>query len=691
MRQLLLLVALLLMAGGAVINVLAGSGPKWARWAAYGMASAASGLVAALGVLCVSGQPQTVDLGNLLDFGDTTLRLDPLAGLFLTLIGALGLVISLSMLNWPGPSPAGGRASGWALMLLLAAVTVVVVAGDAFTFLFAWEALTVAFYVLVLATRADSAQPAAAWATAAVGVWGGASLLVGFSLLAGAAHSFDFAPWARVSPGGLHGTAYALIVLGFSTKVGLAPFQGWMPRGYPAAPGPARAAMAGLAVNAGFYGLWRFLALLGRPPVWLAVLVLVLGGITALSGITFAAVQSDLNRVIAYSSIENGGLIMVGYGMALAGASVGNGVLTAVGLLAGSLQLLAHAVAKTGLFLGAATFQGGASSAPLNRLSGMLHRHGWASAMFAASALTLAGLPPTIGFVSEWFTFEALMQQFRLPSLALRLATASAGALVALTAGVAALTFVRLLGFVVLGRGGDGGPERTDVAARWSFGATAVLCFGLAAAAPWTVRYIGRGLSPIVARSVLDGALKSPWVLQPVFSNFSALSPSWLFVVMPIGFLAVTLATILLSSGRFLSVRRVPAWHSATPGVRGPDSYNAFAYANPIRHVLANILGTQKEVASVPGGSPGDLGDGSGGPQGSDDLEAEAGPHHHAHAVFTARVAEPVETYLYQPLLAAYLSVVRVAKSLQSGRLDAYVGYMLVALVAVLIVAAALG
>jgi hydrogenase-4 component B len=699
-RQALLLTALLLMAAGAVVNIAAGGGSKWSRWATYGMALAASGLVAATGVVCVSGHAVTVDLGNLLDFGQTTLRLDPLAGLFLTLVGALGVVISLSMLNWPSPSPAGGRASGWAFMLLLAAVTVVVVAADAFTFLFAWEALTVAFYVLVLATRADRAQPGAAWATAGVGAWGGAALLVGFLLLAGAAHSFTFAPWARLSAGGLHATAYALIVFGFATKVGLAPFQGWMPRGYPAAPGPARAAMAGLAVNAGFYGLWRFLALLGRPPGWLAVTVLVLGGITALLGITFAAVQSDLNRVIAYSSVENGGLIMVGYGMALAGASAGNGVLTAVGLLAASLQLLAHAVAKTGLFLGSARFQPRESGAPLNELSGMLHTQGWASAAFAASALTLAGLPPTIGFVSEWFTFEALMQQFRLHSLALRLATASAGALVALTAGVAALTFVRLLGFVVLGRRAGGAPRKTDKPARWSLGATAVLCFGLAAAAPWTVRYIGRGLSPIVARSVVDGALKSPWVLQPVFANFSALSPTWLFVVMPIGFLAVTLATVLLSSGRFLSVRRVPAWHSATPGVQGPDSYNAFAYANPIRHVLSNILGTQKEVAALINGSAGSTGDvgdrgnggdDPGGSQGSDDLEAEAGPHHHTHVAFTAWVAEPLESYLYRPLLALYMGLVRTAKKLQSGRLDAYVGYMLFALVAILIVAAAMG
>ena len=185
-----------------------------------------------------------------------------------------------------------------------------------------------------------------------MGKAGGAALLVGFLLLAGAARSFGFSAWAGLHAGGLHDTAYALVVFGFATKVGLTPFQVWMPRGYPAAPGPVRAAMAGLAVNAGFYGLWRFLALLGRPPEWLAPPCSSWAGRPPYSASLFAAVQADVHRVIAYSSAENGGIIMVGYGVALAGAYVGNSSLVAVGLLAASLQVLAHAVAKTGLFLG---------------------------------------------------------------------------------------------------------------------------------------------------------------------------------------------------------------------------------------------------------------------------------------------------------------------------------------------------
>ena len=454
--------------------------------------------------------------------------------------------------------------------------------------------------------------------------------------------------------------------------------------------------MAGLAVNAGIYGLWRSLALLGRPPEWLAAVVLILGGLTALLGISFAAVQADMNRVIALSSVENGGIIMVGFGVALAGAYVGNRSLVAVGLLAATLQALAHAVAKTGLFLGGANFEAAAGSADLGKLPGMARSQPWASACFAASALSLAGLPPTIGFVSEWFIFEALMQQFRLHHLTLRLATATAGALIALTAGVAALVFVRLLAFTVLGRpnvaDGKGGGE--TVPARTAFAATGLACFGLAAAAPLVVRFIAKGLVADVARSVTLGALKSPWVLQPVFAKFSALSTSWLFVVMPLGFLAVLGITTVLSRGKFFSIRRVPVWRSATPGVHGEDSYNAFAFANPVRHVLSNILGTQKEVETVDNVEPvetvetvdnGGLAHGdAGGPGGTGEW---GGPH----VVFRASVAEPVESYLYRPAIASYLWLVRQARRLQSGRLEAYIGYMLVALVAVLILAAALG
>jgi hydrogenase-4 component B len=673
----LLLAGLCVWAAGAAIDLVFGTGRIVARILPYLAGTVGGALVCAAGVISVFQPPRTIDLGSTIGVGQTLVRLDPLAGVFLTLTAALAVAVSVCLVSWARLTrrlSGHGTAAGY--LLLLGSVTVIIVAGDAFTFLFAWESLTVAFYILVGIHRDRRPHSRAAWVTFGLGKTSGAALLVGFLLLAGRSGSYTLAAWAHVAPGGLHDAAYALVIAGFAAKVGLVPFQVWLPIGYPAAPGPLKAALAGLAANVGFYGLWRFLSLLGRPPVWLALVVLVVGGVTALLGIAFAGVQSRLDRVIAYSSVENAGLITVGYGVALAGAATAHPRLLAVGLLAASLQVLAHAVAKTGLFASGAFFTADWGSDNLDELRGVGHTHRWAGTCFALGSLTLAGLPPTIGFASEWFLLESLMQEFRVGPLELRLAMAAAGALVALTAGVAAFTFSRLLGLTILGRPGGPPPNRATVSdggtmGRGGLGLLAVSCVGLAVAAPWVIRFIARGLRPVVNPSIVLGALKSPWVLQPVYANFSILSPSWLAVVIPIGFVAVGVFAVVASGGRFLRVRRVPAWRSATAGVSGADRYSSFGYANVLRHVLGNLLGTRRQIVTV-------------------EDTTDAGNLEAAHVEARVTVVEPVETYLWRPAHKALLAVANTAKRLQSGRLDAYVAYMLVALLVVLALVAAL-
>ncbi len=694
MRESLVVAGLALYLAGAAADLVLGADARVWRSFTYLMSLAGSACITAAGVISVLGATKTLSLGYSLGVGESSLRFDPLAGLFLTLTGGLGVAISACLLSWSrSEDRSKGRGTGAGYVLLLGAVAIIVLAGDAFSFLFGWETLTVSFYILSGIRRRSRHNATSSWITLAMGKVSGAFLLFGFLLLAGASKSFDLAAWSRVAPGTLHDAAYALIITGFAAKIGLVPFQVWMPLGYPSAPGPARAAMAGLAVNVGFYGLWRFLAILGRPPVWLVVLVLLMGGLTALIGIVFAGVQSHLNRVIAYSSIENAGVILVGYGVALAGAAASNPQLIALGLLAASLQVLAHALAKSLLFTSAAGFEADHGGDRMEDLRGVGHSHPWSGATFSVGALTLAGLPPTIGFVSEWFILESLMQQVRLHDLAMRLAMAGAGALVALTAGVAALVFARLVSMTILGRpwGSEQEPARSNDGAltgRAGMVFLALSCLGMAATAPWILRFIARGLGPAVPRDLVDAALKSPWVLQPVFAGFSILSPSWLALVFLIGIFSVGAATLALSRGQVIRYRRVPPWRSATSGIAGPDRYSPFAYSNVLRHVLGNILGTRREVRII---DPRQAGQGL---QATD--VTHAGPHlpadpdhpGSAHVLVLTQVIEPVETYIYRPARSLLEWVVRAVKRLQSGRLDAYVGYMLVALLIVLAVAA---
>lgn len=671
----LLLAAAACYLAGAAVDLVAGIRRRWVRPIPYLLALAGSAMLATAGIRGVEGRPVDIDLGSLLGMGRTTLRMDHLAGLFLTLLFGISTAISACFASWSlpaGRSPNRGLASAY--LLLLGACAVVVLAGDAFTFLFAWESVTASFYALTTITRSERPEQShSAWSTLGIGKVGGAALLLGFLLLAGRSGTLDIAAWHRVAPGPLLATAYGLIVLGFGAKLGLFPLHTWMPAGYPEAPGPARAAMAGVAANVGVYGLWRFLGVLGQPPVWLAVTVLLVGGLTALLGIAFAGVQQRLSRVIAYSSVENGGMIITAYGIALAGAAAHIPELVAVGLLAATLQVVTHALAKSTLFTAAANVEAAAGTDNLDELRGAGRALPWSGSAFAVGAITLAGLPPTIGFVSEWFILEALMQQFRLHGLALRLGLAGAGAMIALTSGLAALAFLRVLGITFLGRPSANLHHAKDTGAPGRAGLVLLAgsCLAIAAATPLEIRFLARGLSSLVPASLTDQALKSPWVLQPVFKGFSILSPSWMWLAMPALFVTVSIGAVVLSGGRYRRVRRVPAWHSATDGVAGPASYSAFGFGNPLRYVLANLLGTRREVQILDAGE-------------------QAAQEGAAHVEYTARVTDPAEAYLYRPAARGLMAIVGAAKRLQSGKLQAYVAYMLIALVAALAITAGL-
>jgi formate hydrogenlyase subunit 3/multisubunit Na+/H+ antiporter MnhD subunit len=711
------------LAGGRIARFM-GSGPL------YLLGAAGSACLAVLGGFALTGRSVQLAVGGWLGQavpGQPTagLAADRLSGMFLALAFGAAVPVSVAFASWARSPREKRRGLGASYALALGSVAVIVTARDAFTFLFGWEGLTLAFYLLAGSDRHKRGRGAAAQVTFAFGKLSGATLLIGLLLLATSSHSIMLSSFAHIPGGAARTTAQVLLLAGFAIKAGLVPFQIWLPRGYSAAPGPARAIMAGVCVNVAFYGMWRTLALLGRVPGWLVGAVLVLGALSALLGIAHAAVQNRLSRVIAYSSIENSGLIVTGFGIALTGAAVGDRRLIAAGLLAATLQMVAHTTAKSLLFTSVAGIEAAAGSDDLEDLrtrdlrsrdlpgrdvDGSEEGGGggwgtpWSGFGLAVGSVTLAGLPPTAGFVSEWFLLESLMQQFRVPGLGYRLVLALAGAAVALTAGFAGVTFVRLVGLIVLGRpGGHGGagspPVRGGIpggrppgastdygwAGRVAVVVLAVCCFAIAAVTPLEVRVIAAGLSPDVPSALTMGALKSPWVLQPVFAGFSILSPSWLCLEMPVMLLLVVLFTRAVSGRRLLRVRRVPPWRSATIGVEGADSYTAFGYANPTRRVLAGVLDTRSEVRQImleENGSD----DGAGPPDRPDPEETGQA----AHLQYASDVIEVVEAYLYRPALRAFMSVVAVAKRLQSGRLDAYLLYMLIALIAVIAVVTAL-
>lgn len=667
-----LVAAFALLALALTCDLVLGISRRGLRVMPYLLGSAAAVLLVIAGAGGLAGTPIRWGLDSVFGFGGSALTVDPLSGLFLVVSFAVAAPVSLACAGWAAhPERVRSRGLGAAYALCLVAVAVVITADNAFVFLFAWESLTLAFYLLT-AHRRDTATPAVV--TVMLSKISGAALLLGLLLLAGQTHSFALPTFATLPSGMTRDIAFALLVFGFAVKVGLIPVHVWMPRGYQAAPGPLRAIMAGVAVNVGVYGLWRTLALLHQPPVWLLGALLLLAGATALLGIAHATVQTDLAEVVAYSSVENAGLIVSGYGIALVGTLLNQQSLTAAGLLAATLQMVTHAIAKSLLFTATSGIEDATGTGELDDLRGIGHRLPWSGTGLAIGALTLAGLPLTAGFVSEWFLLEALMQQFRVGHLGYALPMAITGALVALTAGFAAVAFVRIVGLTVLGPRGPHEVVRTrdiSLPGKIALTALAAACLAVPAVAPLEIRVISAGLDPVLPSAVTTGALKAPWVLQPVFGEFSALSPSWLAIVLPVLFGAVVLLCLALSRGRLLTVRRVPAWRSATSGVEGENQYKPFAFTNPTRKVLANVLLTRAELRTVERQTGG---------RDDDPRRDPAG----AHLGYTNDVVEVVERFLYRPLIRPVRALVRNAKRLQSGRLDAYVAYMLLALIAVL-------
>ncbi|MEO7127080.1 MAG: proton-conducting transporter membrane subunit, partial [Nakamurella sp.] len=660
----------------------------WAKPVPYLLGAAASVLFVVVGGAGLAGEKIWLGLDTLLGFTPSGLAVDRLSGLFLVLCFGVATPVCLACAAWstrPGRVEDLGLAAAFALTL--GAVAVVVTAVDIFYFLFAWECVTLGFYLMTAWRRLPGRSATPAILTVVLGKASGAALLLGAMLLAAQDHSMLIADFARVPPGATRSVAWLLLALGFAVKIGLIPVHIWLPRSYQAAPGPLRAVMAGVAVNIGFYGLWRTLSLLPSPPSWLAVLALLIGGATALLGIAHVAVRSELAQVIAYSSVENAGLVTVGFGVAMVGSILGNNKLLAIGMLAATLQMITHALAKSLLFTSAAGIEDATGTTDLNELRGVGHRLPVSGTGLAIGSLTLAGLPLTVGLVSEWFLLEALMQQFRTGTLVFELPLAIAGALVALTTGFAGLAFVRIVGLIVLGPRTSGEPpvgRDLGVLGGIAIGSLSVACLGLAIAAPLEFRAIAAGLDPVVSGNITIGGLRSPWVLQPVFPNFAILSPSWLALVMPVLAVGVVAMALLFGRRRFVTVRRTPPWRSASGGSEAESQYTPWAFANLTRKILANVLLTRSELhesarhtgvrTNAPFGTAAPGGSGAG-----------------AQLGYTADVLEVVEHWLYRPLLRPLWFVVHQARRLQNGRLDAYMAYMLIVLIAVIAVAAALG
>lgn len=601
---LLLMVAMLLAV--AVLMVFY-SRRSFAQYFVYGscLVISLAALVVALSQLLGSSHHQITVLPLGLPWVGAHFRIDPLAAFFLVVINLGGAAASLYGLGYGSHEQAPERVLPF-VPAFLAGMNLVILADDAYAFVLSWEFMSLVSWALVMANHQELENSRAGYIYLVMASFGTLALLLTFGVLAGPNGGYDFSSIrAGINNGWTPVVVLALALLGAGSKAGLVPLHVWLPLAHPAAPSHVSALMSGVMTKVAVYGFIRIVFdLLGQPSWWWGMIVLFLGGVTAVLGVLYALMEHDLKRLLAYHTVENIGIIFIGLGLALSFQANSANWAAALALTAALFHVLNHSLFKSLLFFGAGAVLSGTRERDMEHLGGLIHRMPYTSSAFLIGCVAISALPPLNGFVSEWLTFQAIIQGPDLPQWGLKILVPAVGGLLALSAALAAACFVKAFGVTFLGRPRTEAARKASEVDQFSLSAMfalAVLCL-MAGMFPG---FIIDGLSPVTASLVgehMPEQAALPWLsIVPV--NESRSSYNGLLLLL---FIALSASLTVLAVHRVGSraQRRAPAWDCGFPDPSPVTQYTAGSFAQPIRRVFGSVLfGASESVEFPPPGS----------------------------------------------------------------------------------------
>lgn len=593
------------------------------------------------------------------------LRLDSLSGAFLVIIGLGGALNCIFAIGYCRHEREPRRVLPF-YPAFLGAMTAVVLADDAFTFLFSWEFMSLLSWALVLAHHRQVQARTAAFVYLLMAAFGTMSLLLAFGLLAGSegSYAFDAMRAGAYSPM-LSSAVVVLLLLGAGSKAGLVPLHVWLPLAHPAAPSHVSALMSGIMTKIAVYAFIRVVFdLLGPLAWWVSPAVITLGAVTAVIGIVNAMVESDVKKILAYSTIENIGVIFAALGLALAFRAGAMTAAAALALSAALFHIFNHMVFKSLLFMGAGAVLNATGLRELDKLGGLVHKMPVTSFLVLVGAVAISALPPLNGFASEWLVFQSVLKSPDLEQIGLQILVPAAGGLLALSAALAAAAFVRLYGVGFLGR------PRSEAAGR----AVEVDRFSLAAMALLAAICVLAGIFPGAVLDAMAPAVRfATGARLPVQT-----AQSWLTLVpiaearstynglLVLAFITASASCAAWAVHRFASrsVRRAPPWDCGFPFADPSAQYSAGGFAQPVRRVLGTLLLRADEEVLMP--PPGDM----------------------RPARFTVRTFDPVWNGLYLRIGRIVEEVALRMNRLQFLTIRKYLSLVMLSLVALLLVLA---
>ena len=667
------LLALAVMVGGYLAGALAAAVAQSDRAARLMTAAGAvvgslAGCVLAAGVL-VTRTPVDVAVPSLLAAaGGLSIRLDVLGAFFLAIVSFVSLPSALYGAAYTAEydSRYSLRAFGVMFNLFLLGMSLVPASGNVLTFVIAWELMSVASYFLVM-TESDETE------TREAGLWyvamthfGLVLLLPMFFLLApdAARTTFiDLRAGGMALSRGTQDTVFLLALFAFGSKAGLVPLHVWLPRAHPAAPSHVSALMSGVMIKLGIYGLVRVaLDLLGGGPPWWGGLLLAIGSISALLGILYALADKDLKRLLAYSSVENAGIITIGLGGGLLLHSYGLNSLAMVALAGALFHSLNHACFKGLLFLGAGNILHQVHTRNMEEMGGLVKRMPQTALLFLIGSAAIAALPPLNGFASEWMVFQGLLAGAHIPRPEVAVAIPIAVGMLALTSGLAAACFVKAfgIGFLAMPRSAHAEhASEAPLAMRAAMWLLASACVALGLGASVVVPALYRVLDGVDGLT-LDPSFKmgpALWIQAP--QRLGELSPALLggLLVAVVGF------GLLIARGVHRRRRIADTWGCGRIVQTARMEYTAAAFAQPLRRVFADLYRPTRDLS----------------------VSRHPESRYFVQSItYTSEVRPWVEATLYDPLVRAVRVASSAVRRLQGGSVHLYLLYVVVALIAAL-------
>jgi formate hydrogenlyase subunit 3/multisubunit Na+/H+ antiporter MnhD subunit len=533
-------------------------------------------------------------------------RADSLASFFIVVINLGGAIASLFALGYGAHEKAPHRVVPF-YPLFLAGMNLVLLAADAFTFLFSWEFMSLASWALVIAHHRDPENVRASYIYLVMASFGTLTLLLAFGILAGpeGAYTFDAIRAGTHSPDA--STIVLLLVLvGAGSKAGLVPVHVWLPLAHPAAPSHVSALMSGVMTKVAIYAIIRVVFdLLGPAEWWWGLVILLIGGATAVLGVLYALMQNDLKRLLAYSTVENVGVIHIGLGLALAFQANGVAWAAALAMTAALLHVFNHSLFKSLLFCGAGAVLAKTGERDLDRLGGLIHRMPATAFAFLAGSVSISALPPFNGFVSEWMTFQAILLSPDLPQWGLKIFVPATGAVLALSTAIAAACFVKAFGLTFGAAADAAAANATEVD---HFALSAMLAFAmLCLIAGVLPGFLIDALAPTV-ESVVGAHMpvqsSVEWLsIVPVAAARSSYNGLLVFFFICA---SSTMTVLVIHTFASRAARRVDPWDCGFGELPVSAQYSASSFAQPIRRVYGSVVFFAGERLELP--APGELG-----------------------------------------------------------------------------------